>query len=179
MTLSGGEPLLQHRFALALLREARKRSVDACIETCGNVPWNVLRESAFLLKNIYYDIKCIDSKKHKTFTGDANETILGNLFKLAASFPDLPIMVRTPVVPGFNDTEEDIAAIADFLKDMPAIGFELLSYHRMGVPKYAYLGRQYPMGNCGTLSERRFEALQAFARESRRRYRNGGHERSV
>jgi pyruvate formate lyase activating enzyme len=164
MTLSGGEPLMQHRFALALLREARKRSVDACIETCGNVPWEVLQEAAALLTNILYDIKCIDSKKHEKFCGVSNETVLGNLVKLKASFPDLPVTVRTAVIPGFNDTEEEIAAIVDFLKDMPDIGYELLTYHRMGVPKYAYLGRQYPMGDCGKLPEGRIETLRKFAR---------------
>ena len=171
MTLSGGEPLMQHRFALALLREARKRSVDSCIETCGDVPWEVLREAASLLKDILYDIKCIDSKKHKKFTGVTNETILGNLAKLKASFPDLPVMVRTPVIPGFNDTEEEIAAIVDFLNDMPDIGYELLAYHRMGEPKYAYLGRQYPMGDCGNLPEGRIEVLRDFARDRRQRRR--------
>jgi pyruvate formate lyase activating enzyme len=174
MTLSGGEPLMQHRFALALLREARKRSVDSCIETCGNVPWEVLREAASLLKNILYDIKCIDSNKHEKFSGGSNEIILDNLLKLTASFPDLPIMVRTPVIPGFNDTEEEIAAIVDFLKDMPDIGYELLAYHRMGVPKYAYLGRQYPMGDFGNLTEGRVETLQEFARDRRQRRRTAG-----
>jgi pyruvate formate lyase activating enzyme len=167
MTLSGGEPLTQPRFALALLREARKRSVDSCIETCGNVPWEVLRKAAPLLNNILYDIKCIDSKKHKKFSGVSNETILGNLTKLKASFPDLPVRVRTAVIPGFNDTEKEIAAIVDFLKDIPGIGYELLAYHRMGAPKYAYLGRQYPMGDCGNLPEGRIEALRKYVRGRR------------
>ncbi|MFO7687762.1 MAG: glycyl-radical enzyme activating protein [Desulfobacterales bacterium] len=177
MTLSGGEPLMQHRFALALLREARKRSVDTCIETCGNVPWEVLREAAFLLKNIFYDIKCIDGKKHQKCCGAPNETILENLARLNASFPNLPIIVRTAVIPGFNDTEEEIAAIVDFLKDMPDIGYELLTYHRMGAPKYAYLGRPYPMADCGNLPEGHIEALREFARSRRQRHRTAEQER--
>jgi pyruvate formate lyase activating enzyme len=179
MTLSGGEPLMQHRFALALLREARKRSVDTCIETCGNVPWEVLQKAAFLLRNLFYDIKCMDAKKHRKYCGAPNETILENLVRLNASFPNLPIVVRTAVIPGFNDTEEEIAAIVDFLKEMPDIDYELLAYHRMGAPKYAYLGRPYPMADCGNLPEGRIEALREFARGRRQGHRTAAQGRSA
>lgn len=173
MTLSGGEPLMQHDFALALLREARKRCVDTCIETCGNVPWAVLREAASLLNNVMYDIKCIGKETHREFTGVSNEHILSNLANLKASFPELPVTVRTPVIPGFNDTEEEIAAIVDFIKDMPNVSYELLAYHRMGTPKYAYLGLEYPMGECENLPEEQIKALRKFACERLERHRTG------
>lgn len=165
VTLSGGEPLFQEAFALALLREARKRRIDTCIETCGNVPWAVLEKAAPYLNSIYYDIKSVDKDAHLTHVGVDNELILSNLSKLKAEFPDLLVRVRTPVIPGFNDNEEAIGAIVDFIRDMPYVDFELLAYHRMGSPKYGYLGRDYPLKGTKNLSQERVEDLRSFALE--------------
>ena len=163
VTLSGGEPLFQEEFALALLREARKRRIDTCIETCGNVPWEVLEEACKYLNSIYYDIKSVDKKAHIKHTGTSNELILGNLVRLKQTFPELPVRVRTPVIPGFNDSAEAIAGIVDFIKDMPNIDYELLAYHRMGSPKYGYLGRDYSLEGLGSLPRNRFDELRDFA----------------
>ena len=171
VTLSGGEPLMQRHFALALLREARKRCLDTCIETCGHVPWAVLKEAAPLLNSVLFDIKCIDKDTHKKFTGVSNELILSNIVNLKASFPELQVTVRTPVIPGFNDTEEALAAIVDFIKDMPNTAYELLAYHRMGSPKYGYLGREYPMGESRKLPEGKIEALREFVRNRMEQHR--------
>ncbi len=163
VTLSGGEPLFQAEFALALLREARKRRIDTCIETCGNVPWEVLWEAGRHLNSIYYDIKSMDKKAHMEQVGSSNELILGNLTRLKQTFPGLPVRVRTPVIPGFNDSIEAIAGIVDFIKDMPDIDYELLAYHRMGSPKYGYLGRDYPLDGVGNLPPEKFDQLRNFA----------------
>ena len=149
LTLSGGEPLLQEDFALALLGEARRRRIDTSMETCGHVPWAVLRQAGPLLNSVYYDIKCMDNMRHLKGTGVSNDLILRNLVRLKTEFPALPVTVRTPVVPGFNDTENEIAAIVDFIKGMPCTRYELLDYHRMGMPKYGYLGLDYRMKNTG------------------------------
>ncbi|MDT8378929.1 MAG: glycyl-radical enzyme activating protein [Desulfotignum sp.] len=164
LTLSGGEPLFQARFAISLLREARKRRIDTNIETCGNIAWPVLEEAANYLNSIYYDLKLMDTEKHKEFTGFDNILIKENLIRLAKKFPNLPIKVRTPVIPGVNDTIEEIQQVVSFIKDLPNISYELLAYHRMGTPKYAYLGRKYPMGKTKNLSEERFEELTDFCR---------------
>ena len=163
VTLSGGEPLVQSDFALALLREARKRRIDTCIETCGQVPWEVLREAGRYLNSAYYDIKSIDKTDHIKYVGASNELILDNLTKLKQAYPDLLIRVRTPVIPGFNDTTEAIGNIVDFIRDMPNMDYELLAYHRMGSPKYGYLGREYPMEDTEKLPDEKFEELQKFA----------------
>ncbi len=165
LTLSGGEPLCQPQFALALLREARRRHIDTCIETCGNVPWEVLAEAAGYLNSMFFDLKNADTEKHRQATGADNRQIMDNLAKLKDKFPELPVRVRTPVIPGFNDNQEDIAAIVDFIKGMPAVEYELLGYHRMGSPKYAYLGRNYPLEGEQTIGEQRMEQLREFARE--------------
>jgi len=163
VTLSGGEPLFQSEFAIALLSQAKQRHVDTCIETCGNVPWPVLQEAARHLDCIYFDLKSMDPATHEVATGASNQLILKNLAKLEDEFPELPVVVRTPVVPGFNDNQEAIAAIVDFIKDFPNTEYELLAYHRMGMPKYAYLGRDYPLADIETISQQRIDQLRAFA----------------
>ena len=147
MTLSGGEPMFQPEFTLALLREARARRIDTAMETCGHCDWEALEQACRNLNSLLFDIKSLDPDRHRVFTGVSNERILANFARIAEVFPELPVLVRTPVIPGFNDSEQDIAAIVELLEDRPAVSYELLPYHRMGTPKYGYLGREYPLGD--------------------------------
>ncbi len=147
LTLSGGEPLAQPDFALALLREAKKAHIHTTIETCGHYPTEVLDEACRLLNGIIFDIKSLDSEKHKEYTGFGNEQILSNINHVLTAFPKLSVLVRTPVIPGFNDTLEDIMAIRRFLPRRPGVSYEALTYHRLGQPKYAYTGRRWLMGD--------------------------------
>ena len=146
LTLSGGEPLLQGGFAVALLREARARRIKTAVETCGMASAATVREAAPHLSYVLYDIKHMDSAVHEARTGQPNARILENFRILAEEFPDLPILARTPVIPGFNDTTEAIAAIARFIKPYGRVNYELLPYHRLGTQKYHFLGREVPMG---------------------------------
>lgn len=147
MTVSGGEPLMDASFAIPLLREARVRRIKTAVETCGCLPWEVLKEAAGFLNFVLYDIKHMDSEKHREGTGVGNELILENLKKLLTEFPNIPVLVRTPVVPGFNDTEENARAIGEFLKGYTNVSYEALPYHRLGTQKYTFLGREYPLGD--------------------------------
>ncbi|MDR3362950.1 MAG: glycyl-radical enzyme activating protein [Desulfovibrio sp.] len=162
LTLSGGEPLFQGDFALALLREARQRRIKTAIETCGMAPEDIVRQAAPLLNYALFDIKHADSAVHEAHTGAPNARILANFRVLAEEFPDLPILARTPVVPGFNDTEEAIAAIAAFLAPYAHVRYELLAYHRLGTQKYHFLNRTPPMGEA-TLANGRISRLQSVA----------------
>lgn len=143
MTLSGGECLAQYDFAISLLRAARERRINTCIETCGYYPYEHLKEACRYLDKLIMDIKCLDPQKHKEGTGVDNRIILENFTRVIEDYPDLPIRVRTPIIPGFNDTEEDVRAIRAFIPRRLNIEYELLPYHRMGQPKYGYLGRRY------------------------------------
>ncbi|KJS86609.1 MAG: pyruvate formate lyase-activating protein [Peptococcaceae bacterium BICA1-8] len=147
ISLSGGEPLSQPDFAIGLLKEAKRRRMNTAMETCGYTDWAILNEACQYLNLIIFDIKSMDSKKHKRYTHVSNELILENFNKLCNKYPDLPKLVRTPVIPGFNDNETDIQAILDFIKDKPNVKYELLPYHRLGTPKYEYIGRDYPLGD--------------------------------
>ncbi|HWR42009.1 (2S)-3-sulfopropanediol dehydratase activating enzyme [Sporomusa sp.] len=161
LTISGGEPLMQADFVIDILKEAKKRRIDATIETCGYALWDDLRRVGDYLKTIIFDIKSMNSDKHKEFTGVNNDSILANLTALRITFPQLHILVRTPVIPGFNDSEADIGAILNYIEGWPNISYELLPYHRLGQQKYKYLGRDYSM-EAAQLNEEKMKMLNAY-----------------
>jgi len=163
LTLSGGEPLLQDEFALALLRDARRRRIKTAVETCGMVPWKTLEAAAPYLNYVLYDIKHMDSGVHKEQTGCSNATILDNFQKLAALDPDKPILARTPIIPGFNDSEAAINAIAEFIKPFPNVRYDMLPYHRLGTQKYHFLDRVPPMNDV-TLDKSIMSSLRDIAK---------------
>lgn len=162
LTFSGGEPLMQADFVAATLKEARRRSIKTTIETCGYADWTSVEKVCQQLNSVIWDIKCMDSVKHKKFTGIPNELILDNFEKLCTNFPQLPKLVRTPLIPDFNDSKEDIEAIVAFLKGKPNIRYELLPYHRLGQQKYYYLGREYSWAGI-ELNSKKFEKLKEIA----------------
>ena len=145
MTVSGGEPLLQEN-TIDLLACAKAHHLNTSIETCGMVPMERVLAAATYLDQIFFDIKSMDSTKHKEYTGWGNEQILANITALCRSFPKKPITIRTPVIPGFNDRKEDLAQIENFVQRLAAfssVQWEKLPYHELGVGKYAMLGRPY------------------------------------
>ncbi len=163
LTLSGGEPLMQAEYVLALLREARRRRIKTAVETCGMVPWKTMEAAAPYLNYILYDIKHMDSAMHEEHTGCPNALILDNFRKLVELVPDTPVLARTPIIPGFNDSEEAVAAIAEFLLPYPAVRYEMLPYHRLGTQKYVFLDRTPPMADV-TLGKDVMPRLVAVAR---------------
>ncbi|ABO51256.1 glycyl-radical enzyme activating protein family [Desulforamulus reducens MI-1] len=166
ITLSGGEPLVQAEFALEVLKEAKRRRLNTAIETCGYADWEKAVTVFEYVDNILFDIKSINSTRHKQFTGVGNETILENFKKLCNCFPNTPITVRTPVIPGFNDTEQDILAIIDFIKCYPNVKYEILAYHRLGEPKYTYIGREYLLSGVKPIPEERISTLKKLVQEN-------------
>ncbi|AEG58762.1 (2S)-3-sulfopropanediol dehydratase activating enzyme [Desulforamulus ruminis] len=172
ITLSGGEPLVQSEFAAALLKEAKKRRMNTAIETCGYADWDRLERVCEYTDTVLYDIKCIDRAKHKEYTGVDNEIILENFKRLCERFPDKSILVRTPVIPGFNDSEGDIGAIVEFIKGYPNVKYELLAYHRLGEPKYTYIGKDYTLKGMAPMQEERMAALKRLASEKMKKESN-------
>ena len=162
LTLSGGEPLLQGEFAVALLREARARRIKTAVETCGMVSADTVRAAAEYLNYVLFDIKHMDSAEHEAQTGLSNKHILENFRILAEEFPNLPILARTPIIPGFNDSEQAVTAIAQFLKPYERVEYEMLPYHRLGTQKYQFLDRPVPMGEV-KLDAEHMNRLQAVA----------------
>ena len=146
ITLSGGECLWQPRFALALLQAAKENGISTAIETTAYADIEVIRSMLPYIDTVLMDIKHMDGAKHKAFTTRDNALILENAKHIAKEAKEL--IIRTPVVPTFNDTPEEIKAIAEFAKSLGTVReMHLLPYHRIGSDKYAGLGREYTMAH--------------------------------
>jgi len=143
ITVSGGEVLLQADFVAELLRHNQAVGVHTAIETSLYGPWERVKQVAQYCDLVFCDMKFADSKQHQQYTGVPNELIKENLKKLRQAFPDIDIIVRTPIIPGINDDEENILAITDFLQDIPIQDYELLAFHNFGAQKYDQLGKDY------------------------------------
>jgi pyruvate formate lyase activating enzyme len=143
VTLGGGEPAMQPEFARELLRRCKQNDIHTAIETCGYVGWNVLESLIEYLDLVFFDIKHMNSDRHKTVTGASNERILKNANRLLKV--DVPIIIRIPIVTGINDNEENLVDTMKFLvrhNTRDTIQrIELLPYHKLGVNKYGRLGR--------------------------------------
>lgn len=166
VTFSGGEPLMQRDFLLACLKECNNRRIHTCIETTGAMPWKEVEEIFARLDYILIDLKHIDSEKHKAWTGIDNTLTMENLIRIREQFPDKPMVVRTPVIPGFNDSPEEIKAIHDFVEThLPGVEHELLRYHRMGMNKYTFTGREYPLPTDAEITEDHFADLKTLVNQ--------------
>ncbi|MDR1209823.1 MAG: glycyl-radical enzyme activating protein [Clostridiales bacterium] len=146
LTLSGGECLLQPEFAAALLAAAKSAGLNTAVESAAFADTAAVDAVLPYTDRFLLDIKHMDSAKHKAFCGQPNERIHGNAQRIAES-GDTELTARVPVIPGFNDTAPEIAAIAAFAKRLGAAEICLLPYHGYGAGKYAGLGREYPMGS--------------------------------
>lgn len=160
ITLSGGEALAQPDFAEALLRAGRENGLSTAIETTGFAPRAVLERILPLLDVCLMDIKHMDSQKHEAFTGQSNVRILENAQYIAEHAAQL--IIRVPVIPGFNDTAAEIGDIARFAASLPNVNaLHLLPYHRMGKDKYDGLNRPYLMGDVPPPSDAHMQELLA------------------
>ena len=142
VTFSGGECLLWPDFVEELAAECKKEGISVAIDTAGHVAWETLERMLPLADWFLYDVKCLSPEKHREWVGASNERILENLKKLLRICPE-KVWIRTPVIPGFNADESEIASIAAFLQEhgVPA-KWELLPYHRLGEGKNGALGRE-------------------------------------
>ena len=142
ITLSGGEPLNQPVFCRELLKSCKEMSIHTTIETCGDYSWSVLQQVIPYLDMVFYDLKHIDPVVHRKITGRDNQNVIENIKKLSKSA--LPIVIRIPIIPGLNDSAENIYQIARFVYTLENVNnVELLPYHQLGITKYRKLGEEY------------------------------------
>jgi pyruvate formate lyase activating enzyme len=154
MTLSGGEPLVQWQFALKLLQEAKRRGLHTALDTMGHADWGILDEILNFTDLVLYDVKHPNSARHREATGVPNEQILDNLRKTVAK-PGIKVWVRHPVIPRFNDSEEDLEELCELVLALePSVDkISLLPYHKFAELKYAAMGKEYPWKGIPTISE--------------------------
>lgn len=166
LTLSGGECLGQPEFAAALLEAAHAEGFNTAIESTACAPFEVIEQLLPHLDYYLMDIKHTDSEKHKEFTGRPNELILANAKRLASRLGSR-LVIRVPVVPTFNATEPEILSIARFAEALPGVErIHLLPYHRLGMDKYARLGREYTLSGITPPPAGQVEQLCAAVRRA-------------
>lgn len=142
VTLSGGEPLFYPEFAESLFSRCRAQGIHTAIETCACADIQAIDRVFPNLRLAMIDIKHMDPEEHRRLTGVSNNMILRNIKYIVRHFP-LSLIVRIPIVPGCNDTEENVRRTAQFLQEElgGGIPLQLLPYHRLGEAKSKGLGR--------------------------------------
>lgn len=143
VTFSGGEPLMNPAFVQEVAEHYKSIGLSTAVETCGFVPWENIEKVKPFIDLFLYDLKFMDPKKHSRYCGASNELIIDNLMKLK----DVRIIIRIPLIPGINDTDEDLKAAGEFLKKIEnrIEGVHCLPYHNFGVSKYDSLGMKYSL----------------------------------
>jgi pyruvate formate lyase activating enzyme len=145
VTLSGGEPLSQPLFAATILRECKKNGIHTAIESSFHMDFINIEASLPWLDLLYVDIKHMNSDMHQDWVGESNKQILENIKRVDQSAYPLEIIIRVPLIPGYNDSDHNLGDTVNFcagLKKLKAI--ELLPYHRLGSDTYSHLGISYP-----------------------------------
>jgi pyruvate formate lyase activating enzyme len=144
VTFSGGEPLLQAAFLLALLKEAKSRGLHTVVDTTGFTTPPILHAVSEFTDLFLYDIKSLEDDRHKEFTGVSNSIIRENLRRLEKWKKE--VIIRVPVIPGVNDSQGSIEAIGNYVATLDNIrAVQLLPYHSLGADKYDRLGRRYQL----------------------------------
>lgn len=148
ITLSGGEPTMQAEFALEILKLSKTNGLHTAIETCGYGDDSVFKLLLPSLNLVLFDIKQMNPEKHKRCTGVDNRLILDNLKRLCKADQTVEVIVRTPVIPRFNDDIENYVMLSAFLQTFerkPRV--ELLPYNSLAGSKYPRLGIKFELGD--------------------------------
>ena len=162
VTLSGGEPLCQPDFAAGVLGACKTGGVHTALDTSLDAEWETIEPLLPHVDLMLIDLKTCDAATHREATGAGNERIVANYERLGAR--DVPVIVRVPVIPGLNDTEEDIAAIADLAaRNANLQRIELLPHHRLGESKRDGLGLARPSERLPDIHPEKLRLLAAAA----------------
>jgi len=161
MTLSGGEVLMFPEFAIELLKEAKENYfIHTCIDTSGFAEWEVLKEVLKYVDLVLLDIKHMDPEKHKEVIGVPNKVILDNAIKMAEN--GVKMRLRLPIIPGFNDTEENMNEVAKFAKELggSVVAVDILPFHNWAEKKYEQLDREYKFKGMDSLTKEEVQDLE-------------------
>ncbi len=163
VTFSGGEPMAQTDFVLALCRFCREAGLHVALDTCGTVAWERYERVIPWLDLVLFDLKIFEGDRHRDATGVDNGLILENARRIAAE--GVPMWIRTPVIPGWTADQANITALGDFIAgELPEVErWDLLASSNLGQAKYQRLGRPYALEGVPLMTRRQMEALHAAA----------------
>ena len=173
VTLSGGEPLAQGKELVLLLQRLHEKHISASMETSLHVKWENIESCIGLVRTFLVDLKHIDPEKFRDHTkGDAS-LVMENMEKLA--YFGAHIVVRIPVIPGFNNTLEEIRKLVDFVSTIKGITeIHFLPYHTFGVEKYRMLGMEYLFDHHRQLEEKELLPYVQYAQSQGFTTKTGG-----
>jgi pyruvate formate lyase activating enzyme len=162
VTFSGGEPTTQPEFLKAALKETQRRGIHTAIETSSFVNWETYASILEHVDLVLTDIKHMDDAEHKRLTGVSNKVILDNLRNISRL--GIPVKIRLPLIPGFNDSTRNLEATADFVERLSHVqSLDILPYHRLGEMKWGQLGQDYSLAGVEALTLEETEArIQLF-----------------
>ena len=141
VTLSGGDPLCQWEYSCELIKAFRKNNIHVAIETAGYASYEIFKKVTENIDLLLFDIKHMDPERHKEGTGVSNDVILSNLKKIRQDRKDLKCVIRIPLIPGFNDDEENVSKTAEFVNLLRIEQIDLLPFNEMPGVKYKEIGK--------------------------------------
>ena len=157
-TFSGGEPLMQPEFLLALLNQCKTHGIHTAVDTCCFAEFEIIRKVADKTDLFLCDLKHMDSDMHERFTGVKNNLILDNIKQLSESGNE--IIIRIPVIPGFNDDQGNIEATGQFTASLSHISrVDLLPYNRGGTEKSTRLSADYKLMQAETPDDEKMNSI--------------------
>ena len=173
VTVGGGEPTMQHEFVTTFLKKCKQHYIHTAIETCGFVKWARFQKMLDYVDLVYLDVKHMDDAAHGELTGASNQLILENARRVAAM---RPMIIRIPVIPGYNDSEDSMLDTAMFAAklDKNLQRVELLPYHRFGTQTYSRLGREYKLTDAESPSDDHMTRLKEIVESCGVRAQIGG-----
>jgi pyruvate formate lyase activating enzyme len=158
VTFSGGEPLLQRDFLLALLKRCRHQEIRTALDTSGFASWDTLDRVRNYVDLFLYDLKVMDGAKHQELTGVSNQLILENLQALAHKGHN--INLRVAIIPGLNDDDNNIHRIGEFAASLPKVNLiSILPYHNTATDKYSRLDKAYAISDIRPPSAKRMAEI--------------------
>lgn len=162
VTLSGGEVMCQIPFAVELTDACHAEGIAVGLETNLSLPFEQMLPLLSRADVVMCDLKIWDSREHQRWTGVPNERIIENIRRLDEL--DKPIIVRTPLIPGATDSDENIDAISSFLAGIRHLGYyELLNFNPLGASKYEGMGAENAFAGVKPLPRERVAALKSIA----------------
>lgn len=165
VTVGGGEPTVQAEFVAQFLTLCKQQLIHTAMETCGYAHQAKLDKILEQLDLVYMDIKQMDDARHRELTGVSNRLILNNIRRVAQV---RTLILRVPVVPGCNDTVDNIGATADFASSLGKnlLRIELLPYHKLGTHTYEKMGRDYLLKDIETPNQEQMDQLKQIVENS-------------
>jgi pyruvate formate lyase activating enzyme len=167
VTISGGEPTLQSKFLLALLKKLKEKGIDTAIETCGFFKEELLLPLVKYTDLFLFDFKHMNSSTHKEYTGVSNEKILSNFSYIHSMIGSERIIPRIPLIPGINIAKENLEEIASFLKGINYHGpVHLMPYNKLTKTKYEKVGMGHLYRDMGELTDKDLQNIVKIFEEN-------------